>query len=160
MAVVADRLKSLGITLPRPAPAAGNYVPVLEVDGWIYVSGQLPMVDGKVVSTGKVGADVSAEDAYQAARTCAINALALIREALGGEDAALETVRIVKVGGFVASASGFTQQPKVINGASDLLVEVLGERGRHARAAVGVAELPLGASVEVELVARRLGANA
>lgn len=160
MAVIEDRLKTLGIALPKPAPAAGNYAPVLDVDGWIYVSGQLPMVDGKLVSTGKVGADVSAEDAYAAARTCAINALALIREALGGHDAALEAIQIVRVGGFVASAPGFTQQPKVINGASDLLVEVLGERGRHARAAVGVAELPLGASVEVEVVARRLGMNA
>lgn len=159
MAVVANRLKTLGITLPKPAPAAGNYVPALEIDGWIYVSGQLPMVDGKVVSTGKVGAEVSVEDAYAAARLCAINALSLIREGLGGDDAALEGVQIVRIGGFVASAPGFTQQPKVINGASDLLVELLGDRGRHARAAVGVAELPLGASVEVEVVARRLGGD-
>jgi len=159
MAAVEDRLKSLGITLPKPAPAAGNYVPALDIDGWIYVSGQLPMVDGKVVSTGKVGAEVSVEDAYAAARTCAINALAMLYEVLGGHEGVLEGIQIVRVGGFVASAPGFTQQPKVINGASDLLVEVLAEYGRHARAAVGVAELPLGASVEVELVAKKLGIN-
>ncbi len=157
MPVVEDRLKTLGITLPTPAPAAGNYAPVLDVEGWIYISGQLPMVDGKVVSTGKVGGDVSVEDAYQAARTCAINALALLYQAMGAHEGALDDVQIVRVGGFVASAPGFTQQPKVINGASDLFCEVLGDRGRHARAAVGVAELPLGASVEVEVVARRLG---
>lgn len=160
MALVTDRLKTLGITLPTPAPAAGNYVPVLDADGWIYVSGQLPMQDGKLVSTGKVGADLSVEDGYEAARLCAINALAMIFEINGRHERALEGIQIVRVGGFVASAPGFTQQPKVINGASDLLVEVLGDYGRHARAAVGVAELPLGASVEVELVARRLGVNA
>lgn len=160
MGAIEDRLKTLGITLPKPAAAAGNYVPVLDADGWIYVSGQLPMVEGKVASTGKVGADVSLEDAYAAARTCAINALALLYEINGGHEGALENLQIVRVGGFVASAPGFTDQPKVINGASDLLGQVLGENGRHARAAVGVAELPLGASVEVELVAKRLGAHA
>lgn len=159
MEFVTDRLKALGITLPTPGPAAGNYVPVLDVDGWIYVSGQLPMVDGKIASTGKVGAEVSLEDAYAAARICAINALAMIYEVNGRHEKSLDGIQIVRVGGFVASAPGFTQQPKVINGASDLLVEVLGDYGRHARAAVGVAELPLGASVEVELVARRLGVN-
>lgn len=156
MATVQARLQSLGITLPSPAPAAGNYRPIVEADGWFYVSGQLPMSAGQLTCMGKVGADVSIEDAYAAARLCAINALALIVDAMGGEPSALERVQIVKVGGFVASAQGFTAQPKVINGASDLLVEVLGERGRHARAAVGVAELPLGAAVEVEFVARRL----
>lgn len=157
MSHVAERLQALGLTLPTPAPAAGNYLPVLEIDGWLYVSGQLPMVDGQLVATGKVGRDLSVEAAYAAARTCAINALALIRQALGGSDEALDRVQIVRIGGFVASAEGFTAQPKVVNGASDLLVELLGERGRHARAAVGVYELPLGAAVEVELVARRLG---
>lgn len=152
MTSVADRLQSIGLALPTPAAAAGNYLPVLEIDGWFYVSGQLPMVDGQLTCVGHVGAEVSVEDAYQAARTCAINALALLAQAAGS----LETIQLVKVGGFVASAPGFTAQPKVINGASDLLVEVLGERGRHARAAVGVAELPLGVAVEVEFVARRI----
>lgn len=146
------RLKELGITLPEPAAAAGNYLPVVEEGGWIYVSGQLPLRDGQLTCTGYVGQDVTIEDAYQAARLCAINGLGLIKQAAGS----LDRVRIVRVGGFVASAPGFTAQPKVINGASDLLVEVLGDRGRHARAAVGVAELPLGAAVEVEFTARIL----
>ncbi len=154
MSTLQDRIQAAGIVWPPPSPAAGNYLPYVEEDGWIHVSGQLPMVAGQLVSTGKVGADVTLEDAYQAARVCAINGLALIRQALGGSDEALERVRIVRVGGFVASAPGFTAQPRVINGASDLVVEILGEAGRHARAAVGVAELPLGAAVEVEFLAR------
>lgn len=149
---IETRLKELGITLPEPSTAVANYLPVVEVDGWITVSGQLPMRDGKLTCTGHVGDTVTPEEAYQAARLCAINGLALIKQAAGS----LERVRIVRVGGFVASAKGFTGQPMVINGASDLLVEVLGDRGRHARAAVGVAELPLGAAVEVELHARIL----
>lgn len=144
------RLKELGITLPTPAAAVANYLPVIEEDGWITVSGQLPLRDGQLTCTGHVGRDVTPEEAYQAARLCAINGLALIQQAAGS----LARVRILRVGGFVASAAGFTGQPQVINGASDLLVEVLGERGRHARAAVGVAELPLGAAVEVEFTAR------
>lgn len=144
------RLKELGLTLPEPAAAAGNYLPVVEQDGWIHVSGQLPLEEGRLTCTGHVGGTVSPEEAYQAARLCAINGLALIKQAAGS----LDRVRIVRVGGFVASAAGFTAQPKVINGASDLLVEVLGDRGKHARAAVGVAELPLGAAVEVEFLAR------
>lgn len=157
MSTVEARLSALGITLPKPNPAVANYLPVVEQDGWIHVSGQLPMANGALTCTGKVGAEVGVDDAYQAARLCAINGLALIKDVLGGHDGALENVRIVRVGGFVASAEGFTGQPKVINGASDLLVEVLGENGRHARAAVGVAELPLGAAVEVELLAKKLG---
>ena len=149
---IETRLKELGITLPEPSTAVANYLPVIEDAGLITVSGQLPMRDGQLAYTGYVGQDVSAEDAYQAARLCAINGLALIKQAAGS----LDRVRILRVGGFVASAPGFTGQPKVINGASDLLVDVLGERGRHARAAVGVAELPLGAAVEVEFTARIL----
>lgn len=144
------RLKELGITLPAPSAAVANYLPVVEEGGWITVSGQLPLRDGQLTCKGYVGQDVTPEEAYEAARLCAINGLALIQQAAGS----LERVRIIRVGGFVASAAGFTAQPQVINGASDLLVEVLGERGRHARAAVGVAELPLGAAVEVEFSAR------
>ncbi|MNK50784.1 Endoribonuclease L-PSP [compost metagenome] len=149
---IETRLKELGITLPEPSTAVANYLPVVEDAGLITVSGQLPMRDGQLAYTGYVGQDVSVEDAYQAARLCAINGLALIKQAAGS----LDRVRILRVGGFVASAPGFTGQPKVINGASDLLVDVLGDRGRHARAAVGVAELPLGAAVEVEFTARIL----
>lgn len=144
------RLQELGITLPEPSAAVANYLPVVEEGGWITVSGQLPLKDGKLACTGYVGKDVTVEQAYEAARLCAINGLALIKQAAGS----LDRVRITRVGGFVASAPGFTGQPQVINGASDLLVAVLGERGRHARAAVGVAELPLGAAVEVEFSAR------
>ncbi|HEY9898113.1 MAG TPA: RidA family protein [Pantanalinema sp.] len=157
MSTVQARLAALGISLPKPNPAVANYLPVVEQDGWIYVSGQLPLEAGVLTCTGKVGAEVGVDDAYQAARLCAINGLALIQGALGGGADALDNVRIVRVGGFVASAEGFTGQPKVINGASDLLVEVLGDNGRHARAAVGVAELPMGAAVEVEIVAKKLG---
>jgi enamine deaminase RidA (YjgF/YER057c/UK114 family) len=153
MPTIADRLTELGINLPTPAPAAGNYLPVVMVDGWIHVAGQLPMVAGQLTATGHVGRDLEVEAAYQAARTCAVNGLALIQSVLP-PGRTLDHVRMVRVGGFVASAPGFTAQPKVINGASDLLVEVLGERGRHARAAVGVAELPMGAAVEVEFVAK------
>jgi len=115
----------------------------------IYVSGQLPMVDGKLTRTGKVGADVTPEEGAELARTCALNALAAIDSLVGLG----RLVKIVKLTGFVASAEGFTGQPTVINGASDLFGEVLGELGRHARSAVGVAELPLGAPVEVEVIA-------
>jgi len=116
----------------------------------VYVSGQLPVTDGKLPATGKVGAEVSAEDAAGMARTCALNAIAAAAAAAGGLDGIR---RIVKVTGFVASAPGFNGQPQVINGASELLIEVFGEDGRHARSAVGVAELPLNTPVEVELIA-------
>jgi len=121
---------------------------------FVYTAGQLPVVDGKLPATGKVGAEVSPSDAAVLARTCALNALAAAAAAAGGLD---QIARIVKVVGFVASAPGFNAQPQVINGASDLLVEVFGEDGRHARSAVGVAELPLNAPVEVELIAEVRG---
>jgi len=118
--------------------------------GFVYTSGQLPTVDGKLPAVGKVGAEVNAADAAGLARTCALNALAAAASAAGGLDA---IGRIVKVTGFVASAPGFSGQPQVVNGASELLLEVFGEDGKHARSAVGVAELPLNAPVEVELIA-------
>ncbi|GAB3281848.1 RidA family protein [Parasphingorhabdus pacifica] len=143
-----DRLAELGITLPTvPSPVAA-YVPAVRSGSVVYTSGQVPLVDGKLGQTGKVGAEVSAEDAQQHARTCALNALAAV-DSLVGLDS---IVRIVKVVGFVASAEGFSGQPAVINGASDLLGEVFGEAGEHARSAVGVAELPIGAPVEVEMI--------
>jgi enamine deaminase RidA (YjgF/YER057c/UK114 family) len=143
------RLAELGLTLPRVAPPVAAYVPAVQSGNHVYVSGQLPMVDGKLAQTGKVGADVSPEQGAELARICALNALAAI-DALVGLG---RVVKIVKVTGFVASADGFTGQPTVVNGASDLFGDVLGELGRHSRSAVGVAELPLGAPVEVEVIA-------
>ncbi|WP_203842880.1 RidA family protein [Winogradskya humida] len=139
----------MGLTLPSVVPPLAAYVPAVQSGNYVYVSGQLPMVDGKLPYTGKVGADVTVEQGTELARNCALNALAAI-DALVGLG---RVVKIVKVTGFVASAEGFTGQPAVINGASQLFGDVLGEQGRHARSAVGVAELPLGAPVEVEVIA-------
>jgi enamine deaminase RidA (YjgF/YER057c/UK114 family) len=150
----AGRLAELGLTLPSVVAPAGSYVPAVRTGQFVYTAGQLPVVDGKLPATGKVGAEVSPSDAAGLARTCALNALAAAAAAAGGLD---QIARIVKVVGFVASAPGFNGQPQVINGASDLLVEVFGEDGRHARSAVGVAELPLDAPVEVELIAEVRG---
>ncbi|WP_433792521.1 RidA family protein [Actinoplanes sp. CA-252034] len=143
------RLTELGLTLPAVVAPVGSYVPAVQSGSYVYTSGQLPFVDGKLPQTGKVGDGVTVEEAAGLARLCALNALAAI-DALVGLG---RVVKIVKVVGFVASAPGFTGQPAVINGASDLFAAVLGEQGRHARSAVGVAELPLGAPVEVEVVA-------
>ena len=146
----AGRLAALGLTLPPVAAPVAAYVPAVRTGGFVYTSGQLPTVDGKLPAVGKVGAEVSAADAAGMARTCALNALAAAASAAGGLDA---IGRIVKITGFVASAPGFSGQPQVVNGASELLIEVFGQDGRHARSAVGVAELPLNAPVEVELIA-------
>ena len=143
------RLAELGLTLPQVVPPLASYVPAVQSGNHVYVSGQLPMVDGKLPYVGKVGADVTVEQGTDLARICALNALAAI-DALVGLG---RIVKIVKVTGFVASAEGFTGQPAVVNGASQLFGDVLGELGRHARSAVGVAELPLGAPVEVEVIA-------
>ncbi|MEU4239059.1 RidA family protein [Actinoplanes sp. NPDC026619] len=143
------RLAELGLTLPQVVPPVAAYLPAVQSGNHVYVSGQLPMVEGKLAATGKVGAEVTAEQGADLARICALNALAAI-EALVGLG---QLVKIVKVTGFVASAPGFTGQPAVINGASNLFGDVLGEQGTHARSAVGVAELPLGAPVEVEVIA-------
>ncbi|HET7415535.1 MAG TPA: RidA family protein [Arthrobacter sp.] len=146
---VERRLQDAGITLPEvPAPVAA-YVPALISGNYIYTSGQLPFVKGELPSKGKVGAEVTAETAKQLAATCAVNALAAIKTQLGDLD---RIRRVVKVVGFVASDPGFTGQPGVINGASELLGDVLGEAGVHARSAVGVAVLPMDSPVEVELV--------
>jgi len=145
-----ERLRELGIRLPpAPSPVA-SYIPVVVAGGFAFVSGAVPLEDGKLLWSGKLGAELGVEDGVQAARRCALQALSSLRVSLGSLDAIR---RIVKLSVFVASADGFTDQPKVANGASDLLVEVFGEEGRHARAAVGVAELPLGAPVEVEVLA-------
>ncbi|WP_219813051.1 RidA family protein [Rathayibacter sp. AY1C9] len=147
--MIAERLAELGVELPAVAVPAGAYVPAVVHGGLVYTAGQIPFVDGALPLVGRVGDEVSPEQAKDLARTCALNALAAVADAIGSLD---RVTRIVKLTGFVASASGFTGQPGVINGASEMLGDVFGEPGRHARSAVGVAELPLGAPVEVELI--------
>jgi enamine deaminase RidA (YjgF/YER057c/UK114 family) len=143
-----QRLAELGIELPDVVPPAGVYVPAARTGNLVYTAGQVPMVAGKLPQTGKVGGEVSPEDGKALARTCALNALAAVHSLVGIDS----VTRVVKVVGFVASAPGFNGQPGVINGASELLGEVFGEAGKHARSAVGVSELPLDAPVEVEII--------
>jgi len=145
----ADRLAELGLTLPAVSAPVAAYVPAVRTGNLVWTSGQLPFVDGSLPITGKVGAEVEAGRAQELARTCALNALAAIAAEIGDLD---RVRRVVKVVGFVASAPGFFGQPGVINGASELLGQVFGDAGRHARSAVGVAVLPLDAPVEVEVV--------
>jgi enamine deaminase RidA (YjgF/YER057c/UK114 family) len=142
------RLGQLGVTLPQAVAPLASYVPAVRTGNLVYTAGQLPMEAGKLARTGKVGAEITPEEGKAMARICALNALAAV-DSLVGIDA---VTRVVKVVGFVASAPGFHGQPSVINGASDLLAEVFGDKGAHARSAVGVAELPLDAPVEVELI--------
>lgn len=143
------KLQELGIELPSVAAPVAAYVPAVKAGDFVYTSGQLPFVEGKLAVTGLVGDDVDADSAYQQARIATLNALAAVHDLVGVDN----VTKIVKVNGFVASAKGFNGQPGVLNGASDLLGEVFGsEVGAHARAAVGVAELPLGAPVEVEII--------
>ncbi|BBY51157.1 LysR family transcriptional regulator [Mycolicibacterium arabiense] len=143
-----ERLTELGIELPDVVAPLAAYVPAVRTGNLVYTAGQLPIVAGELVATGKVGAEVTAEDAQALARTCGLNALAAVH-ALVGIDS---VVRVVKATGFVASAPGFGGQPAVVNGASDLFGEIFGEAGAHARSAVGVSELPRNAPVEVELI--------
>jgi len=145
---VAGRLAELGLTLPDVVPPLAAYQPAVRSGPYVYTSGQLPMVKGELAATGKVGAEVSPERAKELAAICALNALAAVRSVAGDLD---RIARVVKVTGFVASTPDFTGQPAVINGASELLREVLGDKGVHARSAVGVAVLPLDAPVEVEI---------
>jgi len=149
----AETLRELGITLPTVAAPAGAYIPARRTGNLVFTAGQVPFVDGALPATGKVGAEVDVDTARDLARTCALNALAAV-DALVGIDA---VVGVVKVVGFVASAPDFTGQPSVINGASELLGEVFGQAGAHARSAVGVAVLPLDAPVEVEIVVEVAG---
>jgi len=142
------RLGQLGVVLPDVAAPLASYVPAVRTGNLVYTSGQLPVEAGKLARTGKVGAEISPEQGKALARICALNALAAV-DSLVGVDA---VTRVVKVVGFVASAPGFHGQPNVVNGASDLLAQVFGDQGAHARSAVGVAELPLNAPVEVELI--------
>ena len=143
------RLADLGLTLPAVATPVGSYVPATKSANRVLTSGQLPMKDGKLVCAGKVPTDVSVEDAAKGAEVAVLNGLAAAAEVAGGID---KIVRVVRMCAFVNSADGFTAQPGVANGASDLLVKIFGDAGKHVRSAVGVAELPLGAAVELELV--------
>ncbi len=152
MSAVEQKLQSLGVTLPAVTKPLAAYTPAVQSGNMVYVSGQLPLVSGALVTPGgkgKVGATVSKDDAKAAARVCAINSLAALKSIIGDLD---RVVRVVKLTVFVASAPDFTEQPFVGNGASEFFKEVFGEKGEHARSAVGVAELPLGASVEVEAI--------
>jgi len=144
------RLAALGLTLPPVAAPLAAYVPAVRSGPYVYTAGQLPLANGKLLMTGRVGAQVSVEEAASLARTCALNALAAVASVTGGLSAVTQIVKIV---GFVASDPSFTGQPLVVNGASELMLEVFGDTGRHARSAVGVAVLPLDAPVEVELIA-------
>ena len=148
MSTIESRLADMGVTIPEPAVPLASYVGHVSHNGLVTVSGQLPLVDGKLSHTGLLGAGVSIEEAAEGARICAINILAQIKVACGGDLERIE--RCIRLGGFVASTPDFTDHPKVINGASDFIGEALGEKGAHARAAVGVAALPLNACVEVE----------
>ena len=142
------RLAELGITLPAPAAPLASYVPYVEAGNLIIISGQITMENGEIRYPGKLGAEVSLDDGYQAARLCAVNLLAQLKTACAGD---LDRVqRVVRLGGFVACTADFMDHPKVINGASDLMAEVFGDAGKHARAAVGAPSLPLNVSVEVE----------
>ncbi|MBX3091161.1 MAG: RidA family protein [Cryobacterium sp.] len=149
MSALDDRLTELGLVVPEGSKPVAAYIPAVVSGSLVYTSGQLPMVDGVLPATGKVGAEVAADDAKSLARTCVLNGLAAARSAIGSLD---RITRVVKVVGFVASDPSFTGQPGVINGASELLGDIFGEAGQHARSAVGVAVLPLDAPVEIEFV--------
>lgn len=144
-----QKISELGLTLPSVAPPAGSYLPSVTSGNLVFTAGQIPLVEGKLAATGKVGSEISLDRAQELARICLLNGLAAVKSELGD----LQRVkRIVKIVGFVSSDPSFTQQPQVINAASDLLAEIFGEAGRHARSAVGVAVLPLDAPVEIELI--------
>lgn len=148
--MIEERLKALNITLPTPPKPAGSYVPTVITGNLVFVSGQIPVKDGRLIFTGKVSKDITVEEAQNAARLCIINALAQLQLDLGNLD---KISRIVRVSGFVNSPPEFTEHPKVINGASDLLFEIFGQKGQHARIAIGVSSLPLNSAVEIDLVA-------
>ncbi len=144
---VEKRLRELGITLAKPAAPVANYVPFVRTGNLLMVSGQICLDSGKLVAAGQLGGGVSIEDGQKAARACAVNVLAQVKAAVGDLD---NVVRVVRLGGFVNSAPGFLEGPKVMNGASDLMVEVFGDKGRHSRTTVGVSALPQNAVIEVE----------
>ncbi|ACV64074.1 Endoribonuclease L-PSP [Desulfofarcimen acetoxidans DSM 771] len=144
-----EKIKSLGLSVPPAPQPVAAYVPAVKSGSYIYTSGQLPLVAGELKYTGKIGQDLVLEEGYEAAKICALNCLAAVKSFTGSLD---EIVQIIRLTGFVNSGRGFTGQPQVINGASELLAEIFGEKGRHARSAVGVSELPLNAAVELEMI--------
>jgi len=146
--LIEEKIESIGVKLPNPPTPAGSYVPVIRTGNLLFISGQIPMEDGKVIFTGKVS-DGNLETAQKSARMCAINILAQIKRELGNLD---KVTKIVKLSGFVNSMPDFTQHPKVINSASDLLFEIFGEKGKHSRVAVGVACLPLDSMTEIDVI--------
>jgi len=150
MSTLPERVAKLGFILPQPAKAVAAYIPFVITGNLVFISGQLPMENGKVAVTGLLGGGLGLGDGQKAARLCALNVLAQLDTATGGDAGRIE--RCVKLSGFVASASGFFDQPKVMNGASELMEQVFGETGKHARAAVGVNALPLNAAVEIEAI--------
>lgn len=149
MSAIEGKLESMGHKLPDVPKPVAAYVPGLQVGNLVFTSGQIPLVAGEVKWRGKVGKDLSLEEGHEAAKICALNCLAVVKSVIGDLD---RVSRIVKVVGFVNSAAGFTGQPKVVNGASELLGQVFGDKGQHARSAVGVSELPLDSAVEVEMI--------
>ena len=146
--MIKDKLESLGINLPTPPKPAGSYVPIIISGKIVFVSGQIPMQDGKVIFTGKVN-DENIEDAKNSAKLCAVNILAQLKQELGSLE---KITKIIKISGFVNSQPEFTSHPKVINAASDLLFEIFGEKGRHSRIAVGVSSLPLNSMTEIDMI--------
>lgn len=148
--MIEDKLKQLNITLPTPPKPAGSYIPVVITGNLAFVSGQIPMQDGKVLFTGKIPSEKSVEEAQKAARLCMINILAQLKANLGSLD---KITKIIRVSGFVNCTPEFSEHPKVINAASDLLFEIFGESGKHTRIAVGVANLPLNSTVEIDMIA-------
>ncbi len=148
---VEQKLQSMGITLPETPKPVAAYIPAIQTGNLVFTSGQIPMVKGELKYKGKLGLEITKQQGYEAAKLCAINALSAVKSLIGDLD---KIEQIIKVVGFVASADGFTEQPAVVNGASEFLQEALGEKGVHARSAVGVAELPLGVAVEVELIVK------
>jgi enamine deaminase RidA (YjgF/YER057c/UK114 family) len=149
MSKVEARLQEMGLAVPTPAKPVAAYVPTMRTGNLVFTAGQVPFVNGELRYRGKLGREITIEQGYDSARICALNCLGALKAEIGDLD---RVRRVVKVVGFVASADGFTDQPKVINGASELLVAAFGEAGKHARSAVGVAELPLGCPTEVEMV--------
>ena len=146
-----DKLKELGLTVPDVAKPVAAYVPAVRSGDYVYTSGQIPLVKGEVKYKGKLGQELSIEDGYEAAKICALNCLAAVKSVAGSLD---NIDKVIKVVGFVNSTDSFTDQPKVVNGASELIGNVFGSAGEHARSAVGVAQLPLGVAVEVEMIVK------
>ncbi|MGE5380751.1 MAG: RidA family protein [Methylocystaceae bacterium] len=146
---IENRFKEMGLILPEPPKPVAAYIPGVVCGNLVFVSGQLPSQDGKVVYTGKIGEDLSIEEGKSAARICLLNGLAIVKSLLGSLD---KVSQVVRVNGYIQGAEGFTEIPQVINGASELLLEIFGEKGRHSRVAVSVANLPLNAAVEIDFI--------